>query len=68
MDDCEQSSVDDSLSLRMAIDGARSRQSAMASRTTCIDCGNTIPEARRNAVHGCTRCVFCQETHERTGL
>lgn len=26
----------------------------------CDDCGAPIPEARRQAVPGCTRCVFCQ--------
>jgi phage/conjugal plasmid C-4 type zinc finger TraR family protein len=26
----------------------------------CIDCGEPIPEARRNAVMGCTMCIECQ--------
>lgn len=30
----------------------------------CDDCGGEIPEARRRAVPGCTRCVFCQEYFE----
>lgn len=30
----------------------------------CEDCGIAIPEARRKAVPGCTRCVFCQTYHE----
>jgi len=30
----------------------------------CQDCGIEIPEARRKAVLGCTRCVACQETFE----
>lgn len=31
----------------------------------CEDCGEPIPEARRQAVPGCTRCVRCQEKFER---
>ena len=26
----------------------------------CEDCGGPIPEARRKAVPGCTRCIVCQ--------
>ena len=26
----------------------------------CEDCGEPIPEARRAAIHGVTRCVDCQ--------
>lgn len=31
----------------------------------CSDCGEPIPEARRNAVRGCTRCVQCQTDAEK---
>ncbi|WP_084312824.1 TraR/DksA C4-type zinc finger protein [Desulfobulbus elongatus] len=31
----------------------------------CDDCGEPIPEARRQAAPGCTRCVFCQQRFER---
>ena len=30
----------------------------------CADCGEPIPEARRKAVSGCTRCIVCQEYFE----
>lgn len=30
----------------------------------CIDCGERIPEARRQAASGCLRCVECQEDFE----
>ena len=33
----------------------------------CIDCGESIPEARRKAVPGCERCVGCQEIYEGGG-
>lgn len=35
-----------------------------ASNYECDDCGDPIPEARRQAVLGCTRCVYCQEYFE----
>jgi len=34
------------------------------SAETCADCGDEIPENRRLAEIGCTRCVDCQEQHE----
>lgn len=30
----------------------------------CEDCDAPIPEARRRAIHGVTRCVGCQEFKE----
>lgn len=35
-----------------------------ASAHICIDCDEPIPEARRAAAPGCTRCVECQSLHE----
>jgi phage/conjugal plasmid C-4 type zinc finger TraR family protein len=34
-------------------------------RGICIDCDEPIPEARRRAVPGCTRCINCQTEFER---
>ena len=31
----------------------------------CEDCGEPIPEARRKAAPGCTRCIGCQQHFER---
>lgn len=31
------------------------------SAKTCENCGKNIPEKRRKAVPGCTRCTTCQE-------
>lgn len=43
----------------------RIEQVALAvSAVCCEDCGWPIPEARRSAVRGCTRCVECQEVME----
>ena len=35
------------------------------SAAECIECGETIPKARRMAVPGCCRCVDCQAEFER---
>ncbi|MDE3933968.1 TraR/DksA family transcriptional regulator [Glaesserella parasuis] len=34
------------------------------SLTHCEDCDEPIPEARRQNVQGCTRCIECQQIHE----
>jgi len=34
----------------------------------CIECGDPIPEARRQVIKGCTMCVYCQELLEKKGL
>jgi phage/conjugal plasmid C-4 type zinc finger TraR family protein len=31
----------------------------------CWDCGESIPEARRQAVPGCTFCIDCQSSHDK---
>ncbi|QQG32261.1 putative zinc-finger containing protein [Citrobacter phage CkP1] len=30
----------------------------------CEECDEEIPEARRLAIKGCTRCVACQSSHD----
>ncbi len=35
------------------------------SLTECEDCGEEIPQARRLAVKGVMKCVFCQQLAER---
>ncbi|HGO5395327.1 TPA: TraR/DksA family transcriptional regulator [Klebsiella michiganensis] len=37
------------------------------SATHCADCGEEIPERRREAVAGCQRCADCQEEEELRG-
>ncbi|MFJ3259672.1 TraR/DksA C4-type zinc finger protein [Pseudomonas sp. NPDC086581] len=36
------------------------------SADNCWDCGSPIPEPRREAARGCTRCVECQALEEQT--
>lgn len=33
----------------------------------CADCNAPIPEKRRRAINGVTRCVYCQDIQERFG-
>lgn len=37
------------------------------SATHCVDCGEEIPERRREAAAGCQRCASCQEEAEERG-
>lgn len=49
---------------RQPYHGQASHSENAVSAEACDDCGSPIPEARRKAVPGCTRCVFCQEYFE----
>ena len=51
-------------SVAEAVKLARSRISDGESLVDCEDCGDTIPEARREAVPGVRRCVACQESFD----
>lgn len=48
-----------------AVQRALDAQAEHASLTECEDCGDEIPEPRRRAIKGVTRCVYCQEVWER---
>lgn len=39
-------------------------RSKLVSEFFCEDCDTAIPEARRRAIQGVTRCVTCQEVAE----
>ena len=49
-----------------AIAKCRINHSAV-SATHCRDCGEEIPERRRELVAGCQRCAGCQEEEELRG-
>ena len=36
-----------------------------SSLENCDDCGQPIPEKRRQAAVGCTRCIQCQTAYEK---
>ena len=48
-----------------AVNRARSRLPRGESRKSCRECGEAIPEARRQAVPGVQVCVACQEVLDR---
>lgn len=48
-----------------AVRRARSRLPRGESATHCDECGEVIPQARREAVPGVRYCVVCQETRDR---
>ena len=51
-------------SVAEAVERARSELTPGTARTHCAECGEAIPEARRRAVPGVSRCVACQEAKD----
>jgi len=53
--------------IRASAENARlSRLQAGPAYHYCLECGNEIPAARREAIPGVQLCVVCQEYAERT--
>ena len=54
-------------SLSVALDAAQQANSSKPSVSAleCEECGNDIPQPRRDAVRGCTTCMGCQSALER---
>ena len=48
-----------------AVNGARSRLPQGEGTAECIECGDEIPQRRREALPGITTCVACQMTRDR---
>ena len=53
-------------SVRDAVAGARSRLPAGESLKWCEDCGEAIPERRREALPGVRTCIACQTARDKT--
>lgn len=59
------------LSLQSNMDAVAKHRAAMAKKAeqpsleSCEDCGEEIPKARRLAVKGVTKCIYCQQLSER---
>lgn len=62
-DGAVQDQIDDTV--KDAVLGARSRLPAGEGSTHCEDCGETIPERRREALPGVRTCVACQQARDR---
>lgn len=58
-------SITRSLAAVNKVQQALAKQRLLPSLEECEDCGDEIPEARRTAILGCTRCIYCQEAAER---
>ncbi|MEW6670212.1 MAG: TraR/DksA C4-type zinc finger protein [Thermodesulfobacteriota bacterium] len=63
MDEADLGNESAAFHLRLNLAGATARPAGPGSGV-CIDCGETIPEARRLAVPGCIRCRECQAEAE----
>jgi phage/conjugal plasmid C-4 type zinc finger TraR family protein len=61
-DGAVQDQIDDTV--RDAVLGARARLPAGPSAETCDDCGEPIPERRREALPGVRTCVPCQSERD----
>jgi phage/conjugal plasmid C-4 type zinc finger TraR family protein len=64
VDEIELAELAISQELERRINLARRHLEASVSLPECEDCERPIPEKRRLAVPGCTRCVECQEIFE----
>jgi phage/conjugal plasmid C-4 type zinc finger TraR family protein len=62
-DGAVQQQIDDSIA--DAIERARAQLSGGPSLTHCAECGEAIPEARRQAVPGVKLCIACQAEVDR---
>ncbi|HUQ13707.1 MAG TPA: DksA/TraR family C4-type zinc finger protein [Novosphingobium sp.] len=62
-DGAVQDQIDDTV--KDAVLGARARLPVGESLTHCEDCGEPIPERRREALSGVRTCVACQSERDR---
>jgi len=60
MDDIDRITENTLMLDAMAIRSVRALLPSGSGRIRCEDCDAPIPERRRKAVPGCTRCVECQ--------
>lgn len=64
MDEIDLAQARQQLINERALSAHLDKQTRAASRTSCIDCADPIPEPRRQAAPGCTRCIDCQQLHD----
>lgn len=67
MDICEQAAELEESQRQSALTAVRHRARRGITFTQCVDCCESIPEARREVAPDCTRCITCQTTYERQG-
>ena len=61
-DGAVQDQIDDTVN--DAVLAARARLAAGEGETHCVDCGEEIPERRREAIPGARTCVECQSSRD----
>ena len=66
MDFCDRAQQSEGYHRRLSLDRIKGAVGgpAAVSQLNCTGCGDEIPEVRRKAVPGCTRCVSCQQELE----
>ena len=67
MDIADQASDREMADREFALAARRAASPAGHSTSHCQDCGESIPEGRREAVPGVTLCVECQTVQEHQG-
>ena len=67
MDIADQASDREMADREFALAARRAARPAGHSTSHCLDCGEPIPEGRREAVPGVTLCVECQPVQEHQG-
>lgn len=65
MDEADIAQRNNELYERMAMQAHAASRPRGEAATECGECDAPIPEARRKAAPGCTRCIRCQEQYER---
>lgn len=61
-DGAVQEQIDDTVS--DAVKSARARLPLGKGASSCVDCGEEIPKARREALPGSRTCIACQSTRD----
>lgn len=61
--DIAQAQIDMTTAAALSKTTAYSGESALY----CFECGEPIPTARRDAIPGCSLCVYCQQEAEEKG-
>jgi len=67
MDEADLAQEMESLFFRHSLAAARGPAQNRPSKTHCTECGEKIPEKRREMMPGCERCVRCQTIFEQPG-
>ena len=65
MDDADMAQRNEAVFQQRALEQRLAAMPQGEAAIECEECGAAIPEERRKAARGCTRCIRCQEQFER---